>query len=271
MRSEFHHAGRTISYLDVEASGPSHHALVLLHAFPLAAEMWRPQLTAAPAGWRVVAPDFRGFGASSPDGPSEPVSIDDYARDLVALLDHLELHRVVVGGNSMGGYAAFAMLRLVAERVRGLVLADTKAEADTESARADRAAMLDVLARGGVAAVWERMQPGLLGRTTRASRPTVAERIRRLVLAQPVEGVRRAIERLRSRPDSTPLLPGIACPTLVIVGEEDPIAGMETARHMHERIPAAELAVIRGAGHLPGLEQPDVFNAVLARFLTARF
>jgi pimeloyl-ACP methyl ester carboxylesterase len=219
----------------------------------------------------VVAPDLRGFGASSPDAPPEPVSIDDYARDLIALLDHLEIHRVVVGGNSMGGYAAFAMLRLAAERVKGLVLADTKAEADSEAARADRTDMLAVLSSGGVAAVWERMQPGLLGRTTRALRPEVVERVRHMVLEQPAEGVKRAIERLRSRPDSRPLLPGIGCPTLVIVGEEDPIAGVETARSIHEKIPAAEFAVIRGAGHLAGLEQPHEFNAVLGRFLAARF
>ncbi len=271
MHSQFHHAGRTTSYLDVEGPGPSHHALLLLHAFPLAAEMWRPQVAAAPAGWRVVAPDLRGFGGSSPDHPSDPVSIDDYARDAVALLDHLELPRVVVGGNSMGGYAAFALLRLAPGRVKGLVLADTKSEADSESARADRAVMLEVLAAGGVPAVWERMQPGLLGRTTRESRPEVAERVRRLVLEQPAEGIRRAIERLRSRPDCGPLLHGIGCPTLVIVGEEDQIAGVETARAMHARIPAAELAVIRGAGHLAGLEQPQEFNAVLGRFLAARF
>lgn len=271
MHFEFHHAGRTISYLDVDGPGPSPHALVLLHAFPLAAEMWRPQLAPVPAGWRVVVPDLRGFGGSSPDGLEGPVSIDDYARDLIALLDHLELHRVVVGGNSMGGYTALAVLRLAAERVRGLVLADTKAEADSESARTARAAMLEVLESGGVAAVWERMQPGLLGKTTKTSRPEVVERVRRLVLAQPAEAVRRAVERMRSRPDSTPLLPGIVCPTLVIVGEEDQIAGPETARLMHEKIPGAELAVIRGAGHLSGMEQPREFNAVLGRFLATRF
>ena len=271
MHTEFHHAGRTISYLDVEGPAPSHHVLVLLHAFPLAADMWRPQLAAVPAGWRVLAPDLRGFGASSPDGPAGSVSIDDYARDVVALLDHLDLHRVVVGGNSMGGYAAFAMLRLAAERVKGLVLADTRAEADSAGARADRAAMLEILASGGVAAVWERMQPGLLGRTTRASRPEVVERVRRLVLEQPAEGVRRAIERLSSRPDATPLLAHIVCPTLVMVGEEDQIAGVETARRIHEKIPTAELALIHGAGHLAGLEQPHEFNAVLFRFLAARF
>ncbi len=271
MHSEFHHAGRTISYLDVEGAGPSHHALVLLHAFPLAADMWRPQFPAVPPGWRVVAPALRGFGASSPDPASGAVSIDDYARDVLALLDHLELGRVVVGGNSMGGYAAFAMLRLAVGRVKGLVLADTKAEADTVAARADREVMLETLANGGVPAVWERMQPGLLGKTTRASRPEVVEKVHRLVLEQPVDGVRRAIERMMSRPDSTPLLAHIGCPTLVIAGDEDPIAGVDTARRLHELIPTAELAIVRSAGHLAGLERPQEFNGVLGRFLAARF
>ncbi len=271
MRSEFHHAGRPVSYLDVEGPGPSHQALVLLHAFPLAAEMWRPQFAAVPPGWRFVAPDLRGLGASSPEGPSAPASIDDYAHDVVALLDHLELHRVVLAGLSMGGYAAFATLRLAAERVRGLVLADTRAEADDDAARASRTAMLDVLAHGGVAAVFERMHPGLFGKTTRASRPEVVERVRRLALAQPADGVRRAIERLRSRPDATPLLSGIVCPTLVVVGDEDQITGLDAARRLHDGIPGAELAVIRPAGHLSNLEQPREFNAVLARFLAAHF
>jgi 3-oxoadipate enol-lactonase len=99
----------------------------------------------------------------------------------------------------------------------------------------------------------------------------VVEKVHRLALEQPAEGVRRAIERLRSRPDSTPLLAHIGCPTLVLVGEEDPIAGLETARGLHAQIPTAELAIIRGAGHLPGLEQPQEFNAVLGSFLAARF
>ena len=177
----------------------------------------------------------------------------------------------MVGGNSMGGYAAFGVIRLAAERVKGLVLSGTRAEADTDAARADRAVMLEILARGGVAAVWERMLPGLLGATTRKSRPEVVDRVRRLVLAQHTEGVRRAVERLASRPDSTPLLSVIGCPTLVIVGEEDRIIDVETARRLHDRIPSAEMAIIRGAGHLPGLEQPHEFNAILGRFLAARF
>lgn len=271
MHSEFCHAGRTTGYLDVEGAGPVRHALVLLHAFPLAAEMWRAQLEAVPAGWRVVAPDLRGFGASSPDAPTGTVSIDDYAHDVLALLDHLELHRVVVGGNSMGGYAAFGLLRHAPERVKGLVLSDTRAEPDTDEARASRAAMIETLASGGLPAVWEGMQAGLVGATTRGLRPEVVERVRRLVLAQHPEGVRRAIERLASRPDSTPLLGAIGCPTLVIVGEEDQITGVDVARRLRDLIPSAEMAIIRRSGHLPAIEQPHEFNALLARFLAARF
>jgi 3-oxoadipate enol-lactonase len=272
MRSHFQHDGRLTSYHDVAPAGsPPARTLVLLHAFPLAADMWAPQLAAAPPGWRVVAPDFRGFGASSPDPASVDPLIDDYAGDVLALLDHLALDRVVVGGLSMGGYAAFALMRLAPDRVQGIVLADTRAGADGEAARASRGAMLEVLDRGGVAAVFERMQPGLFGRTTMATRPDVVEGIRRLALAQSVAGVGRAIERLRSRPDSTPLLATMSCPTLVVVGEEDQITGLGDAQAMHDRIPMSELIVIGRAGHLSNVEQPREFNAALTRFLTARF
>jgi 3-oxoadipate enol-lactonase len=271
MRSHFQHDGRSISYLEAACGGPSPtRTLVLLHAFPLAADMWAPQLAAVPAGWRVVAPDFRGFGASLPDPTSVDPIVDDYARDVLALLDHLGLDQVVLGGLSMGGYVAFALMRLAPHRVQGLVLADTRAGADGESARASRAAMLEVLGRGGLAAVFERMQPGLFGRTTMATRPDVVEGIRRLALAQSVAGVGRAIERMRSRPDSATLLASISCPALVVVGEEDQITGLGDAEAMHDRIPGSELTVIARAGHLSNIEQPGEFNAVLARFLAAR-
>ena len=167
----------------------------------------------------------------------------------------------------MGGYAAFSFLRTRPERVRGLVLADTRAEADGESARAARDAMIETLARGGAPAVFERMLPGLLGRTTRDSRPEVVDRVRALALSQPAEGIRRGIERLKSRPDSTGLLGRITCPTLVVVGEEDQITTADVARGLHDRIPGSTLAVIPRAGHLSNLENPDAFNAALTEFL----
>lgn len=270
MRASLRHGDRVIGYLDTGVCGgsPSKGTLVLLHAFPLAADMWQPQLAAVPPGWRIIAPDLRGFGRSSPGSQTGPPSMDDYAEDVVVLLDHLALERAVIGGLSMGGYAAFAVLRSAPARVAALVLADTRAEADDETAKLGRDAMADTLARGGAAAVFERMAPNLLGTSTQASRPDVVETVRTLVLAQPVDGIRGAIHRLKSRRDSSGLLAAIACPTLVIVGKEDRITGVEVAQAMHRRIPGSQCAVIDRAGHLSNLEQPEAFNEALTAFLT---
>jgi pimeloyl-ACP methyl ester carboxylesterase len=113
--------------------------------------MWQPQLEAVPAGWRFIAPDLRGFGQSQVGDPSAPPSMEGHARDVVALLDHLRLDLVAVGGLSMGGYVAFGLMRLAPERVAGLVLADTRAEADDEAARLGRDRMAETLDQGGLA------------------------------------------------------------------------------------------------------------------------
>jgi 3-oxoadipate enol-lactonase len=286
MRRAFDLDGRTLSYLDVSGPGkPGFHdrVLLLLHAFPLSAEMWTPQLAAVPTGWRFVAPDLRGFGESSPDISGTDVesgfsriphphafSIDDYARDAVALLDHLGVREAVVCGLSMGGYAAFALYRLAPERVRGLVLADTRPDPDSAAARAGRERALETVERQGVAALAEGMLPRLLGRTSVETRPAVVESVRRLAAAQPPRGVTPAIVRLMTRPDSTPTLAAVTCATLVIVGEEDEITGPDVARQMHGAVAGASLALIGRAGHLSNLEQPEAFNESLDRFLATR-
>jgi pimeloyl-ACP methyl ester carboxylesterase len=269
MRSDFRHGDRVISYLDAAGPGPAApgQTLVLLHGFPLAAEMWRPQLEAVPAGWRFMAPDLRGFGQSEVGDPAAPASMEGYARDIAALLDQLRLDRVVVGGLSMGGYVAFALQRLVPERVAGLVLADTRAEADDETARLNRDRMAETLAQGGLAPAVESIVAHLLGATTLRSRPDVVRRVRDLVLAQPLGPIYRALRSMKSRPDSTPLLAGITCPTLVVVGDEDQLTTVDVARRLHARIPGAGLAVIEQAGHLSNLERPEAFNAALTGYL----
>lgn len=247
--------------------------VVLIHAFPLNADMWAPQLDAVPAGWRYLAPDLRGFGRSDPDemdGPAPP-SIDDYARDILALLDHLHVNDAVVAGLSMGGYAAFALVRLAPQRVRGLVLANTKAEADSQEARSARAGLLDELSRGGVAAVAGQMLPRLLGQTTRTERAGVQERARAIAEANSVEGLRGALLRMMNRPDSTDLLATIRCPTLVVASSEDVVTPADRTRAMVGRMPDARLVTIQGAGHLSNLEQPGDFNFALTQFLAERF
>lgn len=261
--------GRVLRYLDAGAGAP----FLLVHAFPLSADLWEPQLLAPPPGWRLIAPDLRGFrgpGAAHPVEPLGDVTVDEYARDLLGLLDHLEIADAVVGGVSMGGYVTFALLRQAPARVRGLVLADTRPQADSEEGRTRRRDMLALIERDGMEGVAEAMLPGLLGATTHRDRPEVVARVRRLVLANHADAVRAAVSAMMTRPDSTPLLASIDRPTLVVAGQEDAIMPPEVAEALHAAIGDSRLAVLPGAGHLPNLEQPEAFNAALARFLEDR-
>jgi 3-oxoadipate enol-lactonase len=242
--------------------------LVLLHAFPLNARMWEGQLALAETGWRIIAPQFRGVDGGAGDPPA--ASVDDYAGDVIDLLDALHVEQAVVGGLSMGGYVAFAMLRHAARYFQGLILADTKPQADTSEAIEGRKRLLQLVQDKGAAAVAEEMIPKLLGETTRQMHPEVVERVRSLILASSTDAIAGAIRALMTRPDSSPLLAAIHFPTLIVVGDEDTVTPPTLAHEMRDAIAGSELAVIPGAGHLSNVEQREAFNAVLARFLTHR-
>jgi len=241
---------------------------VLLHAFPLNARMFEGQLGLAETGWHVIVPQLRGFDGGTADPPA--VSMDDYAGDVIDLLDALHVKQAVIGGVSMGGYIAFAILRQAARYVQGLILADTRSQADTPEGRAGREKLLKVVQEQGAAAVAGEMIPKLLGGTTRASRPAVVERVQSLILANSTDAIAGAIRALMTRPDSTPLLAGIHVPALIVVGEEDALTPPSAAEELHRAIGGAELVRIPAAGHLSNLEQPDPFNAALTAFLGHR-
>ena len=230
--------------------------------------MWEPQLTLADQGWRVLAPQFRGFDGGTADPPA--ASVDDYSGDVIDLLDALHIKDAVIGGLSMGGYVALAMFRHAPRYVRGLILADTRSQADTPEATEGRQRMLRLVAEKGPPAVADEMIPKLLGESTRTHRPEIVERVRSLVLANSAESIAGAVRVLMTRPDSTPLLPQIHCPTLIVVGDEDTITPPALSEDMHRGIAGSELVVIAGAGHLSSVEQAYAFNDVLARFLTHR-
>jgi 3-oxoadipate enol-lactonase len=261
----------TLRYVEAMPGPQARHrgVLVLLHAFPLNARMWEGQLALAERGWHVVAPQLRGFDADA--GQFAPVSsVDDYAGNVVDLLDALHVKQAVIGGLSMGGYIAFAMLRHAARYVQGLILADTKAPADTPEAVEGRQKMLALLASKGPEAIADEMIPKLLGETTRRTNGHVVEHTRGLILSNCAEGIAGAIRALMTRPDSTPLLETIHVPTLILVGDEDTVTPPAAAEALHRGIAGSELVTIHGAGHLSNLEQAQAFNAALARFLDHR-
>jgi pimeloyl-ACP methyl ester carboxylesterase len=241
---------------------PPHAPLVLLHAFPLNAEMWARQ-KAALDGRTVLAPDLPGFG-SSPPGEE---SLDGFAEQVVLAMDAAGIERAVVAGLSMGGYVALRLWDRWPERVAGLVLADTRAGADSPEAAERREEQASRARNEGVAWLAESMLPNVLGPTTLQERPEVVEHVRRMMEGASAEGVARALLAMRGRPDSTDLLRRIDVPVLAIVGEEDTLTPPAEARLIAESVPDGRLEVLPGAGHLSNLENPEAFEAVLGRFL----
>lgn len=219
-------------------------------------------------GWRVVAPHLRGMG---PDAADPPVtSMDDFAADIVDLLDALGIEDAVFGGLSLGGYVLFALLRRAPAYVRGLILADTRPQADAPAAREGRQRMIDTARREGPEAIAAEMLPRLLGETTRRERPHVIERVASLVRGNTGEAIAGALTAMMGRPDSTDLLGGLRCPTLIVVGSEDTLTPPSVSEQMAAAIPDAILNVIDQSGHLPNVERPDAFNDAVAGFLARR-
>jgi pimeloyl-ACP methyl ester carboxylesterase len=201
------------------------------------------------------------------DAPDLGYSMATYASDLAALLDALDVERVVLCGLSMGGYVAFEFLRRWPRRVAGLILMDTRAEADTPEGKRARDQMIATTREQGTGVIAEAMLPRLLAAGAAPDSPVRAH-VRKMMETTPVAGLVGALGAIRDRPDSTPLLAALrGLPTLAMVGAEDVITPPEVVRAMAERIPGAEFEVVEGAGHLPPVEQPAATTDRLRRFL----
>lgn len=256
------------AYLSVEVKGSDEAPpLLFIHGFPFDHALWRHQL-AAFTGWKSIAPDLRGAGASSvPETPSS-YSIAGYANDLIHLLDALGIEQTVVCGLSMGGYIIFEMLRRHAARVRAAILCNTKSAADTPEAKRDRDALSVMALEAGSDAVVDKLLPRLLARATFDHKIQTVLEVKRMIACQPVAGIVGALRALRDRPDSTPSLEKIRVPVLAIAGDDDQIAPGAGMEEMAGAIPGARFARIESAGHLAPLEQPPAVNAAIDGFLS---
>lgn len=239
--------------------------LVLLHAFPLNRTMWQEQVEALRDICRIVAPDMRGFGESA--GSHGPATMEEMARDVAALLDVLHVERAVIGGLSMGGYVAFAFLRLFPERVAGLILADTRPQSDDEDGRRTREENARRALDEGMEPIASAMLPKLLSQATREGTPNLVARVRSMIVSAKPESVAAALRGMAIRQDQRDLLPHIEAPALILVGSEDELTPPRDAELMSSRIPHSQLKVLDGAAHLSNLERPIEFNAALLDFL----
>ncbi len=241
--------------------------VIFLHAFPLNRTMWEGQMTALlnEQQFRLVALDWRGFGESELN--TDVSTMEMFADDLAALMDALGMDSAILCGLSMGGYAAFAFLRKHPQRVKALVLADTRPGADSEESKANRETLAQLVETQGTEAVANLQVPRLLSDYTRQQHPEVEIRVRRMIDAATPAGIAAAARGMAQRHDSSDILPRIACPTLVVVGEQDILTPPEIAQEYASSIPGAQVAVIPNVGHLSNLEQPEAFFDVLQNFL----
>lgn len=245
--------------------------LLLLHAFPLDHGMWEAQEQLAESV-RIIAPDQRGFGGT----PGQPPigSVAEMADDAVALLDALHVvEPAFVCGVSMGGYVAQHVAVRHPDRVRGLILCDTKLDADTPEARSGRASLAAKVGRLGAGILAETMLGTLLAQSetarTQPRRPAIEELLRQTIARQPVATIQAALAAMGNRADMTEAMRSLAVPTLLIVGKEDTFTPPAIMQRMEEVLPDARLLIVPHAGHLVPLEAPEVFNAAVLEFLHA--
>ncbi|MER7053580.1 alpha/beta fold hydrolase [Streptomyces sp. NPDC000351] len=259
--------GATIDYDD---SGPSAGLPVLLiHGHPFNRTLWAPQVAAlTEAGHRVVTPDLRGYGRSGVT-PGK-VLLADFADDLAEFLDHSGIERAVVGGVSMGGQISMEFQLRHPERVRALVLSDTSAPAETQEGKEFRNRLADRLLAEGMDGYAHEVIDKMLASYNVTAMPDVAARVLEMMCATDPRGAAAALRGRAERPDYREVLAAVRVPVLVVVGADDVYTPVAEAESLHRLVPHSTLAVVEKAGHLPGAEQPERFNAVLLEFLAAR-
>ncbi len=244
---------------------PQGKPLLFIHGFPFNHTMWEPQMKALPNEVRAVAFDLRGHGKS--DVGDGQFTIDFLVDDLIALLDHLGIDRALLCGLSMGGYVALRTIERYPKRVRGLILCDTRAEADSNEGKAKRSSQIIAVKKDGVKPFAENFLKAVLAPSTFESQPKIVEKIRHMIEATSQRAIGGTLLALAARTSSLETLSSIDVPTLIMVGEHDALTPPDASRTMHEKIKGSRLEIIPGAAHVSNLENPEVFNRHLLNFV----
>ena len=254
--------GLALNYGDTGSGTP----ILLIHGYPLSRHMWRCQTDAlVAAGYRVITPDLRGFGRS--DAPAGPYGMETFADDAVALLDHLEIDRAVVGGMSMGGYVLLNLLERYPARVSAACFLMTRATADDEAGKARRLALSQEVQRFGPQVIVNMFRQMLFAPDTLEANQLLVDEICQIMADTPTAGLAGALLAMRERKDYTPLLGTFRLPALIMGGDQDQAVPLEQLRIIEAGLPNSTIRIIPGGGHLVNLEQPDRFNSALLEFL----
>jgi 3-oxoadipate enol-lactonase len=241
--------------------------LVLIHGFPLNHRLWEQQFAALTETARLIAPDLPGHGES--DSRSGPYWMEQVAQDVNDLLDVLEIKvPVVLCGLSLGGYMLGQFYERYGNQLAGLIFTATRASGDSPEAKLNRDRLVSIAREAGVNALVEAVLPKFLAPKTYQTRPELVEQVRGIMQAASLDGVVGDLLGMRARPDTFDMIRKIRLPTLVIHGTEDQLIPVSEGELIRDTIPGARMVTIPEAGHLPNLEQPELFNLAVREFIS---
>ncbi|MEZ4671021.1 MAG: alpha/beta fold hydrolase [Anaerolineae bacterium] len=241
-------------------------SIVFIHGSPFNRSMWKPQLDTFGNRYRVVACDLRGYGETTVVPGT--TTLEDFAGDVSALLDMLDINRAVIVGLSMGGLVTLEFFRQFRERVMGLVLADTYAHKFVPDPQQTRFVAPERILNEGMSAYAHEFLPQMLAPYNVVQQPGVAAQVLTMMENTSAEGVAAALRGRDTRCDYLPMLGEITVPALVVVGRDDVMTPVADSERIHKGIKGSQLVTIDDAGHMPNLEQPTAFNAALRQFLS---
>jgi 3-oxoadipate enol-lactonase len=253
-----------ISYNDVGEGGVP---VIFLHGYPFNKSTWNQQVEALKASNRAIAIDLRVFGNST--GKNQPLSIDLFADDVIALMDHLSIETAVLCGLSMGGYIALNAQKRYPDRFEAMILCDTQCGADSPEGKQKRYDTIDMIKAGGAEKFREGFVQKVLCEHSLTHKKEVVDALAKVVSSTSEQSLTAGLVALAERSESCSTLEEITIPTLILCGREDALTPVAQSQFMHEQIPGSILHVLEEAGHVSNLEQPDEFNLLVKEFVAA--
>ena len=254
-----------VNYTDV---GPDEAPVIIfIHGYPLNKSMWDKQVEVLKDNFRVIAYDIRGHGES--DAGNEAFSIDLFVADLIGLMDALRIHKVSLCGLSMGGYISLKAIESYPERFEAVVLSDTTCMADSTEAKNKRMKAVESIIQKGVAQYADGSIKNFFPKESFTTCPEVISSVKAMIINTSELSLCSTLLALSSRHETCTKLPDIKVPVLILVGENDGITPPSAAIFMHENIEKSSLEIIKHAGHLSNLENPEEFNKHLKLFFNS--
>ncbi len=252
--------------IDAEIDGKGE-AVVLIHGFPLARDIWESQAAELARSALVIRPDLRGMGRSSV--PEGPYLMETLAADIAALLDALQIQGATIVGHSLGGYVAMAFARMYVERVHRLALVCSRLAADTPEIARSREILADRTERdNSMEPIVDAYVPRLFSAETLEARSPIVTRAREIAAANDPRGAAAMLRGMAQRAASYDIAEDIFTPVLIAAGGSDQIVPPAEAQAVRRAFPRGRLELLSGSGHLPMLEEPAALTDLLKGFVS---